>query len=122
MSPVNDRKGHDLEGVVLQHNPRAHLDEINLNRGFSASQHDAVDQIIHPLQRPAAAVDLKVINRFPAGEGGYQAPQAEDVVEMAVSEEDSVEPLETQTAAQYLSLGPLAAVYQKAVVSVKDDL
>jgi hypothetical protein len=119
---VRDRESNHLKSLILQDDPRLYLNEVNLDRRPSSSQYHAVDQIIHALERPTPTVDLQTLHRFPTGEGGYEPPQAQDVIKMTVGEEDAIEALESQPTAQNLPLCPFAAVDQETIIPVEHDL
>ena len=81
-----------------------------------------VDQPAHALQRPRSPKYLNAIDRLPSRKGRYQPAQAENVVEVSVSKQNPAESLESQPAAQDLSLGTLSAVHEEAIVLMKDYL
>src|SRR5690606_3677133 len=59
---------------------------------------------------------------FPAREGRNQPSQTENVIQMAVREQDTIQPLETDTAPQDLPLRAFATVHQKAVLARQNGL
>ena len=66
--------------------------------------------------------DIQLINRLPAQEGAEQSAQAQDVIEVSMREKDAREILEARTGLQDLALGPLAAVDQKTIFIMLDNL
>ena len=56
------------------------------------------------------------------GKGGYQPAEAEDVVKVRVGEQDFIEPLEADAAAEKLALRAFAAVDQEAIFIVLNNL
>ena len=54
-------------------------------------------------------------------QGRDQTADAEQVVEMAVGEQDRLEPAQPEAALEQLALGALAAVHQEPAVPVQDD-
>lgn len=57
---------------------------------------------------------MSMLSRFsPTAQGGNEAAQAQDMVEMAVGKQHFVEPFKAEAALQNLALCALAAVEQK---------
>ena len=79
---------------------------------------DLKQQVTDAAQCGPAAVDVDVVEVFPAGQRTDQAAQAEDVVEVAVGQQHRVKPLKAQTAAQNLALRALAAVEQLSLIHI----
>ena len=69
-----------------------------------------------------AAVDLHLLDRLPAHERGKQPGQPQDMIQVAVGDQDVVQALETDPGLQDLALGAFAAVDQEAVFIMLDDL
>ena len=84
---------------------------------FPGAEYDA-HKLTYALQRPHAPIDLHVLHGFPAPKRAGQSAQAEDMVEMPVRQQDVVQPLEANAAAQELPLGAFAAIDQEAVFAV----
>jgi len=82
---------------------------------------DNAHQFPHAAQGSHPAVDLHLLHGLPAAEGRGQAAQPEDVIQVAVRQQDALEPLEPEPTAQDLPLGPLAAVDQEAVLAMKQQ-
>jgi hypothetical protein len=66
-------------------------------------------------QRGRAAEDVEFLQRLPAPQRARQPAQPQDVVQVAVGEENLVEATEAQAGAQQLALRALAAVDHEAV-------
>jgi hypothetical protein len=114
------REGPQLESLVFEQN--AWRDDVIPDvQGGLARAEDNSHQVSDSLQRPGPAVDLHLINGFPPAKGGSQAAQAEDMIQVAVSEQDAVQSFEPQTAAQDLALRTLTAVDEKSVLTVQQD-
>ncbi|MEZ4555836.1 MAG: hypothetical protein R2854_05180 [Caldilineaceae bacterium] len=82
---------------------------------------DHIHQRGHAGQRGGAGEDVQFLQRFPAPQSRGQPAQAEDVVQMAVGEQDFVQAAEAEAAAQQLPLGAFAAVDHEAVFVVHDN-
>jgi hypothetical protein len=119
---VRHGKGRDLKRVVLQYNSRVHLNEVNRYLRFPPSQDNTVYQIVYPLKRPTAAINLDVVDCLPTGKSGDQPAQTQNVIKMTVGKENPVQPLKAQPALQDLPLCPFATIDQKAIVFVQDYL
>ncbi|MCX6036350.1 MAG: hypothetical protein NTW99_00340 [Chloroflexi bacterium] len=74
------------------------------------------------VERPLPAVDVQFFDGFPAHERGEQTGQAEDVVQVAMRDENVVQVPEADAGLQDLTLGALAAVNEEAEFVVLDDL
>jgi len=112
----------DGEVVVFKNYTGFELAQVKGDGRLCAAQHDAVQQVVDASHRPASGEDFHFFHRFPAHEGGEQPAEAQNVVEVAVGDEDFVKPLESQAGFQNLPLGALAAVHEEAVFVVNDDL
>jgi hypothetical protein len=121
-APVADRDGDDLEAIIFQDYARFDLDEVNLDPRVCAFQHYAEDQVVYPIEGPAAAINLNVVDSLPPGKGGHQSSQPKDVIEVPVGEKNPAESLETQPAPKDLPLGTFSTINQKPIVLVKDHL
>jgi hypothetical protein len=71
---------------------------------------------MNALEGEFSGMDLQVVDRLPAQEGGKQSTQPKDVIQVTVGDEDVVEVLESQPGLQDLALGALAAVDEKAML------
>jgi hypothetical protein len=87
-----------------------------------AAQNDAIQQVMHSIERGTPAKDIEFIDRFPAQERGHQSAKPEDVIEMTVRKKDAGEILEARARLQDLALRALTAVDQKTILIVLDDL
>jgi len=119
---MGDRKGADLESVVFEQAARRDRDQLEPHRGLGAAQDDTHQQIANSLEGEGPSVDLQLIDRFPSHEGRKQAGQSEDVVEVAVGDENALQAAEPEARSKDLSLGALSAVDQEAMILIGDDL
>jgi len=119
---MDDGEGFDGELLRLKGDARLQVHQVNGHRRALAAQHDAVDQILHPVKGVTAAPDFQRVDALPAHEGGEQPGQAKDVIQVAVREQDTVQALEADAALEQLALRAFAAVYQKAILPGQDDL
>jgi len=83
---VLNAERRDLEFGALQEDARLDVDEVDPHRRSGASQNDAKDQVVDPVERTPGAVDLQILDGLPPGEGGDESPQPQDVVQMAMGE------------------------------------
>ena len=70
---VPDREGGDGEIIFVEDQPAVDLQELQVHGWLGTAQHDAVDQVVDAVQRPLTTVDLQLVDRLPAHEGGKQA-------------------------------------------------
>jgi len=87
-----------------------------------ATQHHIVNQRVDTIERGAPAKDIELIDRFPSKKGTEQTAQSEDVIEVSVCEQNVVDILKPRARLQNLSLCAFAAIHQKAIFIVFDDL
>ena len=66
--------------------------------------------------RARRSENLQIIHCLPAQQGRNQTSQSQDMIQMAVSDQNAVEALETDPRFKDLALRTLAAVDQKAVL------
>src|SRR4051812_19754887 len=64
----------------------------------------------HHIERARTAVNAHDLGAAAQPQGGKQSGNAEDMVEMAVREQDPVEPAKARSAAEQLTLYPFAAI------------
>jgi len=119
---VLNAERRDLEFGALQKDTRLDVDEGNPHRRSGAPQDDAEHQIVDPVQRTPGTVDLQTLDGLPPREGRDQSPQPQDVIQMAMGEQHTVETAEAQAAPQDLALRPLATVDEKALVAMQHHL
>jgi hypothetical protein len=119
---VVNREGTDREVVVLKKNARIDLAQVEGDGRLRAAQDDGVNEVVDAPHRPGPGEDFHFFHRFPAHEGGEQPAEAEDVVEMAVGDEDFVQPLEPQAGFEDLPLRAFSAVHEEAMFVVNDNL
>ena len=62
--------------------------------------------------------NVEPVERFPSPQGGRQPAQAQDVIEMAVRNQDAIQSFEAQTAAQELALRAFATVNHEPVFAM----
>jgi hypothetical protein len=117
---VLDRKGRDRKIVALEN--RAWLGRDQADRHWRRAAQPPEQQVVDAIQCPLAGIDLHLVERFPAGQGREQAGQPQDVVEMAVGDQDALQPFEAHPRLQDLPLGALSAIHQEAVFIVLDQL
>jgi hypothetical protein len=70
----------------------------------------------------ASTIDFQLVDRFPAHKSGEQPGQAQDMIEMAVGDQDPVKAFETDPGLENLALGAFPAVDQEAMLIVLDHL
>ncbi len=86
------------------------------------SPDNAKDQFGHAVQRRLPAVNIDMLQRFPAPQCGEQAAQPQDMVQVAMGQQNGVQLPEAKPAAQDLPLRPLAAVDEKAILPIEQHL
>ena len=111
-----------MKSSGLEENARLDLVQVEGHRRLPAAQHHAVEQVMDAVERPLAAVNVQFLDGFPAHERGEQPGQAEDVVQVAVGDENVAQVPEADAGLQDLALGAFAAVDQEAEFVVLDDL
>jgi len=114
---VGHGKGGQLEKVVLQDEARGQVGQCQADGRAMAAKDDS-HQRLDPVEGPLAAIDLHLLDRLPAGKSRGQPRQPQDMVQVAVGEEDCIQAAKAQAAAQQLTLGALAAVDEKAILAV----
>jgi hypothetical protein len=117
-----DREGENFQVVGFQNFSGHYLHENQFHRRLGAPQDDAEDEVPYPFQRGPSAVNLQILYGLPAGKGGNQSTQAQDVVQVTVGQQDAVQPFEPQPALENLPLGALTAIYQKPMVLIEHHL
>lgn len=63
-----------------------------------------------------------MFQRFPAGERGEQTGKTEDMIQVAVCDQDVIQPAKAQSRPEYLALGSLTTINQEPLITVADDL
>ena len=119
---MGDGEGGHGEIIRLEKLAGFEFAQLQRHGGLVAAQHHAIQQVMDAVQRGAAAVDLQLLDRLPAQERGEQAAQTQDVIEMAVREQDTRQALKAGARLQDLALRALAAVHQETIFVVRDDL
>ena len=115
-------KRRELKMLVFDQDARLNGREINFYRWTRPAKDHAEQQIVNAFQRPGAAPDLQFFDRFPSGKGGKQPSQAQDVVQMAMRYEYSIEPPETDPGSEDLALSALTTVDQDAIVAEANNV
>jgi hypothetical protein len=67
-------------------------------------------------KRIFASIDIQIIDRFPARECGKQPAQSQYVVQVTVGDQDVIQIFKSQPGLQYLALGALATIDEKAIL------
>ena len=70
------RESADGEILLLDDDALLHRDQRHGHGRLLSAQHHAVEQVVDAFECPRAAVDLQVVDGFPAHEGGEQPGQA----------------------------------------------
>jgi hypothetical protein len=86
------------------------------------AQHNAKYQSLDTFERGASAKDIQFLDRFPAQERAEQTSQPEDVIKMPMRDQYAREVLESRAGLKDLSLRAFAAINQKTIFIVFDDL
>ncbi len=115
-------KAVTVKSSGLEENAWLDLVQVEGHRRLPAAQNHAVEQVMDAVERPLAAVNVQFFDGLPAHERGEQPRQAEDVVQVAVGDENVVQVPEADAGLQDLALGAFAAVDQEAEFVVLDDL
>jgi H2-forming N5,N10-methylenetetrahydromethanopterin dehydrogenase-like enzyme len=89
---------------------------------FGAPKHDIEQQIMYAIQGGAAAVYIQGLDGFPAHIGRKQTSQTQDVIQVAMGDQDLIKALKTNTRLKNLALCTLPAVDQEAVLVMLDYL
>jgi len=97
------------------------LQHIHGHRRLGTSQHNAIDQIANAVQRMAAAVNVNLLNGFPAHEGREHACQTEDMIKVTVSQQDMVQTFEANPGFQDLPLRALATIHHETKLVMFHD-
>jgi len=118
--PVGHGEGDQLHFSRIQDDTRLEGNQVELQVDLAASQHN-VDQVSHPLQRPVAGIDVQFFGCFPTGKCRHNTTKSQDVIQVSVGQQNRIEALEAQAAAQQLALCALAAVDHEAPILVKND-
>jgi hypothetical protein len=119
---VLDRECLQTKVLVLDKVTGFDREQVNLEWGFGPAQHYPKEQVVNPLQRPGTRPDLQFIHGLPAGKGGEQTGQPENMIEVAVGNQYPIEPPKTHPGPQNLPLGAFATIDQEAVISKTYDL
>ncbi len=119
---MGDGEGADGEAVRFEEHARLDLVHPHRHGRCVAAQDHAVHQVMDPVQRGATAEDIQLVDRLPAHERGHQPAQSQDVIEMAVGEQDAGQVLEPRARLQDLTLGAFTTIHQKTIFVVLDDL
>ena len=119
---MSHREGTDRKIIDLEEFTRLQLMQLDWDGWFGAPQHDIEKQVMNAIQCRTTAVNIQRIDRFPAHIGREQAGQAQDVIQVAVRDQDLVQALETDAGLKDLALCTLPAVNQKAVLIMLDNL
>ena len=101
----------------------ARLDRLapHLEWGPSSRPDHLAQEAAHRAQSGRAAIDREAAARLEQRQGGDQASEAEQVVDMGVGEKHAIEAAQPEPALQQLALGALAAVHQEPPPPVQDD-
>ena len=102
-----------LRRYFLEENTRLNFAEFQRHGRLSAAQNHRIEQVLNALKRRAPAVNFEILNGFPAHKGCKPTGQPENMVEMAVGDQDAVESFKTDPGLEYLTLRAFAAVNQK---------
>jgi hypothetical protein len=85
---MEDGKGCNGEIVFFKEDAGLDFAQVQRHRRFAPAEDNAMEQVRYTFQGLPPAVDGQFLDGFPAHEGGHEASQAEDVVEMPMREED----------------------------------
>ncbi len=118
---IDGERGH-AEIVIFKHEAGFDLAQVQGDRGLCPAQNNAVEQVGDTPHRPPSGEDFHFFHRFPAHERGKQTCKAENVIEMAVGDQDFVESFKADPGFEDLPLGAFPTVNEKAVFVVDDDL
>jgi hypothetical protein len=113
------REGRDCQAFSLPDGPRLDLVKVQLHLYLTTAK-DNIHEVADALQSPGATVDSQTSGCFPTGKRGDESPEAQNVVQMAVGEQDFVQAFETQAAAQNLALSSFTAVNKESAILVHD--
>ena len=86
---MRDRERRQLETLSRSSWPGLTSLNLQFHHGLGVTQHDLVDQILHPIQGGASAVNLNSSSDFPAHQRAEQPGQPQDVIEVPVGQQDA---------------------------------
>ena len=89
-TPMLHGKRREGELFALELETRAHQVERHAHVGELPRAKDDFHERLHPCQRHRAAVDVEFLQRLPAAQRAGQPAQAQDVVQVAVGEQNLV--------------------------------
>ncbi len=119
---VVDREGCHRKIIRVENHARLDGDETDLHRRADTAQHHPIQQVTDTLQSRSTAVQLEELDRLPAGEGGEQPGQPQDMVQVAMRNEDAVQPLKANPRLHDLALCAFPTIDQEAVFVVHHQL
>src|SRR5690606_21291040 len=96
------------------------IDEVYRHRVTLVAQNDRIEQRMNAFECRSAAEDFEEFDGFEMGKGGDETAESQDVIEVAMSEQYTVELLIADAAAQDLALRAFATVNQITVFARKN--
>jgi len=117
---VNWKSRH---GELFRFEEQSRLDIVEGYRRFSpvTAQHNAENQIVHPVQSMLGAVYLNLFHYLPAEKGGNKPSQTQNMVKMSMRQEDLIKSFKANTSTKDLSLCSLTTIDEEAVFFMLDQ-
>jgi len=92
-----DRKSADCKIMFFNKDPALNGDHVD-GKGSRRTPHDhSVEQVVNALQGCRPGIDFQFADGFPAQVGGNQPANSQNMVQVAVGNQQAVQFLETQT-------------------------
>ena len=86
---MRHRKSRDRKIFRIEENPRLDFPKMKRHGRLVAAQDNIINQSSDAIQCGASAEDFELVNRFPAHERADQAAKSEDMIEVAMREQDA---------------------------------
>ena len=119
---MGHRESGDGKIFGFEKRPRLDFPEVKRHGGRVAAQHHILDQGADAIQCGAPSKDFELVNRLPAHERAEQTAEAENMIQVTVREQDARQMPKANPRLQDLALSPFAAIDQKTIFVVCDDL
>src|SRR5262245_5122800 len=100
-----DGEGAEDKILIFHQDAGFDVEQLDLDAGVRAAQDDPEEQVVDAIQRRFAAPNLKMLGGIPASKSRDKPAQTQDVVKVAVGQQDLIEAAEAKTTPQNLTLG-----------------
>ena len=104
------RYGCDIKFIFLDNDTFFHRHECQIKGSVVAAQDNSINQIVHAAQGSFAPIYFQGIDRFPAQQGGEQSCQAQNMIEMTMRDQNTIEAFKSNPRLQNLSLGAFPTI------------